>query len=189
MIKTSNKDFCNAYLKYIIGENTNQDVEFSDADELAEENTTTIDENTDIEQPAEEKPKDCPYCHGTGYRKSYSDEPDPVCPDCNGSGIEESAEPSEEEGEQETEIEATISTEEDEEITEEDDEYEGSSSEEGWGNEILDILEPAFDKAESIYYELKNGYKGDFTSCYTREELKEYLKEFITQVVDAVDEL
>ena len=28
----------------------------------------------------------CSSCHGTGYRKSHCDTPDPVCPDCNGTG-------------------------------------------------------------------------------------------------------
>ena len=33
-----------------------------------------------------EKGNFCPTCHGTGYRKSYCDEPDSRCTDCEGTG-------------------------------------------------------------------------------------------------------
>lgn len=193
MITTSNKDFCEIYLKTVIGESVESEEqkseqkpeETSNVDELTEENTTTIAED------AEEKPKDCRYCHGTGYLKSRCDEPDPVCSSCNGTGIEESVEPSSEEGEQETEVEATISTEddnmtaeEDETITEDDD-----NETDGWDEETVELLSDIMEDGEALYYELKNCKRGIYTNCTDRASLGEYLKEYANRIIEIAEEM
>ena len=179
MITTSNKDFCEIYLKTVIGESIESEdqkseqkpEETSNVDELTEENTTTIAED------AEEKPKDCRYCHGTGYLKSRCDEPDQVCSSCNGTGIEESVEPSSEEGEQETEVEATISTEDDD------------MTADGWDEETIELLSDIMEDGEALYYELKNCKRGIYTNCTDRASLGEYLKEYANRIIEIAEEM
>lgn len=140
-------------------------------DDLTKENTTTIDEDTKDNEMA------------------FQDD-----------AIEQSDDQPKNPEEQETEVNATISTEDDETNTIDDssaDDIEGNTDDDtdddedsdGWNSSVVESLSFIMEEGESLFYEIKNCKKGVYTNCTTKEELQQYLKDYASQIIEVADEL
>lgn len=59
--------------------------------------------------------------------------------------------------------------------------------EDGWDNDVNEQTLYILNKIQDLQYEIKNGVKGSLTGCYTKDELKEYLKKLGEELATCAD--
>lgn len=67
--------------------------------------------------------------------------------------------------------------------------YTFDESEDGWGEDIEDILSDVFDKTDRFIYEIRNTVRGAYTDCETVEDLAEYIRNLASEFEEAADEI
>ena len=67
--------------------------------------------------------------------------------------------------------------------------YEFADNEDGWGEDIEDILSRVFAMAEDLMYEVRNAVRGSMTDCKTSEELADYIRELASEFEEAANEI
>lgn len=67
--------------------------------------------------------------------------------------------------------------------------YEFSDNEDGWGEDIEDILSPAFGRAEDLMYEIRHTVRSARTDCKTPNELADYIRELASEFEEAANEI
>lgn len=62
--------------------------------------------------------------------------------------------------------------------------------EDGWGDEVREIMDELLSLTDSLAYEIRNCVRGAYTGCKTREDLIDYLRNKLSVVIDeTADEL
>lgn len=67
--------------------------------------------------------------------------------------------------------------------------YTFDESEDGWGEDVEDILSQVFARAEDLMYEVRNTIRGANTDCETVEDLADYIRQLASEFEEAADEL
>lgn len=67
--------------------------------------------------------------------------------------------------------------------------YTFDESEDGWGEDVEDILSQVFARVEDLMYEVRNTVRGANTDCETTEDLAEYIRNIATEFEEAADEI
>ncbi len=67
--------------------------------------------------------------------------------------------------------------------------YTFSENEDGWGDEVEEILSSAFARANDLMYEVQRTVRGAYTNCETVEDLAEFIRELASQFEEAADEI
>ena len=67
--------------------------------------------------------------------------------------------------------------------------YTFDESEDGWGEDVEDILSPVFARAEDLMYEVRNTVRGANTDCETTEDLADYIRSIAAEFEAAADEI
>lgn len=67
--------------------------------------------------------------------------------------------------------------------------YTFDESEDGWGEDVEDILSTVFARAEDMMYEIRNTVRGVNTHCETTEDLADFIREMASEFEDAADEI
>ena len=62
-------------------------------------------------------------------------------------------------------------------------------SEDGWGEDVEDILSQVFARAEDLMYEVRNTIRGANTDCETVEDLADYIRQLASEFEEAADEI
>lgn len=67
--------------------------------------------------------------------------------------------------------------------------YDYPEHEDGWGEDVEDILSQVFARAEDLMYEVRNTIRGANTDCETVEDLADYIRQLASEFEEAADEL
>ena len=67
--------------------------------------------------------------------------------------------------------------------------YEFADNEDGWGEDIEDILSRVFAMAEDLMYEVRNAVRGSMTDCKTPNELADHIRELASEFEEAANEI
>ena len=64
-----------------------------------------------------------------------------------------------------------------------------SLTDDGWSDEVVDILEPSIEEIEELHYELKNTVRGANTNAKTVGQLVDHCEQLMAKFDDAIDKL
>ena len=67
--------------------------------------------------------------------------------------------------------------------------YTFDEAEDGWGEDVENILSPVFARAEDLMYEIRNTVRGANTDCETTEDLADFIRELASEFEEAADEI
>ncbi len=67
--------------------------------------------------------------------------------------------------------------------------YTFDESEDGWGEDVQDILSQVFARAEDLMYEVRNTIRGANTDCETTEDLADFIRQLASEFEEAADEI
>lgn len=67
--------------------------------------------------------------------------------------------------------------------------YTFDESEDGWGEDVEDILSQVFARAEDLMYEVRNTVRGGYTDCETVEDLADFIRQLASEFEEAADEI
>lgn len=67
--------------------------------------------------------------------------------------------------------------------------YDYPEHEDGWGEDVEDILSQVFARAEDLMYEVRNTIRGANTDCETVEDLADYIRQLASEFEEAADEI
>lgn len=67
--------------------------------------------------------------------------------------------------------------------------YTFDETEDGWGEDVEDILSAAFARAKDLMYEVNNTVRGGYTDCETVEDLADFIRQLASEFEEAADEI
>lgn len=67
--------------------------------------------------------------------------------------------------------------------------YTFDETEDGWGEDVEDILSQVFARAEDLMYEVRNTIRGANTDCETTEDLADFIRQLASEFEEAADEI
>ena len=67
--------------------------------------------------------------------------------------------------------------------------YTFDESEDGWGEDVENILSQVFARAEDLMYEVRNTIRGANTDCETTEDLADFIRQLASEFEEAADEI